>query len=306
MKVLITDMVDPLLIEGLTELGYQPDYQPNINLYDVAECIHNYVGIIVTTKIALDSALIQRAEKLKFIARLGSGTDHIDTEAALTKNIRLITTPEANAGSVGEHAVGMIIHLLHNFSTSHDAVKRGIFDSNSFRVQELSELTVGIIGYGNTGSAFAKRLQGFDTEVIGFGKYRDSFDQYCKKVSLQELQKRAHILGIHLPLTKETRNLITASYLSRFERLWFVINTSRGNILNLHAVLDMVNKESLQGAGLDVIDNEEVETYTQEEKEFYHLLSIHPRILITPHIAGKSHSTRKQHAKILLKKLKSF
>jgi D-3-phosphoglycerate dehydrogenase len=303
MKVLITDVVDGYMLEGLRKLGYATDYLPDITQVEVADRISHYEGIIITSKISIDRLIIERSRQLKFIARLGSGMDHVDQEAAKAKGIRLITTPEANAGSVGEHAVGMLISLMHHFYDSYDDVRKGFFASEPYRVHELSGITVGILGYGHTGPEFAKRLQGFGVRVIGYDKYRNTFDQYCEKVSLQELQQLSVALSVHLPLTAETRNMVDVPFLKECSNVQYIINTSRGNIINLHALLQWLDEQGTRAASLDVLDNEHLDTYTEDEKTFYKRLINHKRIFITPHIAGKSHSTRFQHAKLLLEKL---
>jgi D-3-phosphoglycerate dehydrogenase len=247
--------------------------------------------------------LIERARQLKFIARLGSGLDHVDQLAAHEKQIKIITTPEANAGCVGEHAVGMLIAMMHHFNASFDDVKKGFFLSEPHRVFELSGKTIGIMGYGHTGPEFAKRLQGFGVHVIGYDKYRDVFDSYCQKVSLDELQQKSEVLSIHLPLTHETKYMIDEAFLLKCKRLQYIINTSRGYILHLNALLQWVDKQSDRAAALDVLDNEQTGSYSEEEKFLYNRLVHHKRLLITPHIAGKSYSTRFQHAKVFLNKI---
>ncbi len=303
MKVLITDLVDTILLDGLHQLGYETDYLPNITQQEVESVIQEYYGLIITTKISLERQLIEQAGQLRFVARLGSGLDHVDQIAAKERDIKILTTPEANAGSVGEHAVGMLISMMHNFASSNEDVKKGIYQSEPHRVFELSGKTIGIIGYGNTGPEFAKRLQGFGVRVIGYDKYRTVFDAYCEKVLLEDLQQESDILSIHLPLTDETNNMINEAFLSKCKRLRYIINTSRGHILNLNALLQWLDEESNRATFIDVLDNEKTETYTDNEKFLYQRLVQQKNLFITPHIAGKSHSTRFQHAKVLLHKI---
>ncbi len=303
MKVLITDTVDESLIDGLRAAGYACDYNKDIRQEELLDIISEYAGVIITTKISIDKAHLLRATQLQFIARLGSGLDHVDTAFAKTKGIAIYSSPEANAGSVGEHAVGMLISMMHQFQPSFEDIKQGHFRSEPHRVNELCGKTIGILGYGNTGPAFAKRLQGFDLNVIGYDKYRVAFDTYCKKVNLQTLQTEAEIVSIHLPLTEETEGMINADFLKQCKKLQYIINTSRGYILNLSDAYKMLEDGVLDGVALDVMDNEQTATYTIEEKNFLHKLSHHPKVIITPHIAGKSHSTRFQHAQVILRKI---
>jgi D-3-phosphoglycerate dehydrogenase len=303
MKVLITDLVDEILIQGLREHGFECDYFPDFKQEELEDVISAYTGIIITTKISIQQKHLDKSTQLKFIARLGSGLDHVDVSYATSKGIQIYTSPEANASCVGEHAVGMMIHMLHHFKTSNADVMQGYFRSEPHRVIELSGLTVGILGYGNTGPAFAKRLQGFDMRVLAYDKYKHILDTYCTQVDLETLQKESDIISIHLPLTHETRDMINMQFMQACQRLHYIINTSRGYILNLIDTLSLLESGKLKGVALDVIDNENIATFTEQEKKIFTALSLHPNVLITPHIAGKSHSSRFQHAKVILKKI---
>lgn len=304
MNILITDVVDSSLIQGLIKLGYRPDYRPDITQAQVLSVIQEYAGIIITTKIALDRSTIEKAVNLKFIARLGSGLDHVDCSMAMNRGIKLYSTPEANSGAVGEHAIGMLIQMLHHFTDSNIDVKKGNFRSDPFRVTEVEGLTIGILGYGHTGPALAKRLQGFDANLIAYDKYRAQGDGFCKLVSLEDLMAQSDVLSIHLPLTDETQGVINYAFLSACSRLRYIINTSRGYILDIRDLLRWTDESESRWASLDVLDQEEPTLFTAEEKSMFQRLVHHPRIFITPHIAGKSHSTRLKHARVLLKKLK--
>lgn len=303
MKVLITDVVDESLIQGLNAAGYCCDYRKDIKPEEISNIIAEYTGIIITTKIALPRNLLSEASQLKFIARLGSGLDHVDVEYAREKGMAIYTSPEANAGSVGEHAVGMLISMMHNFKKSYEDVCLGNFRSEPYRVHELRGMTIGIMGYGHTGPAFARRLRGFDVQVIGYDKYRENFDMFCTKVDLHTLQAQAEVLSIHLPLTDETRYMIDKSFLKACKKLRYLINTSRGHILDLQAMLELLDEKHLQAAALDVLDNENINSFNETEKKLFERLVQHPDVFITPHIAGKSHSTRFQHAQVILSKI---
>ncbi len=302
--VLITDLVDDLLINGLMENGYNVDYKKDITQSEVDKIISEYAGIIITTKIGLTFDVIGRATKLKWIARAGSGLDHVDIEAASNRNIICITSPEGNAGSVGEHCVGMLLSMLRRIPEANTATKRITWLTDTYRVTELEGLTIGIIGYGHTGPAFAKRLQGFDIDVIAYDKYKAQFDDsYAVKVSLNELFDKADVVSIHLPLTIETKNMIDTSFINRFNKNIYIINTSRGNIVSNDVLLVALNSGKILYAAVDVVDNEDFEMLTTNAFQAQSTLFSHPHLIVTPHVAGKSNLTRQHHAEVLLRKI---
>ena len=303
-KVLVTDLVDHVLINGLVEAGYAVDYEKDIAQAEVDSIIQHYTGIVITTKIGLSANNIHQAVNSKWIARAGSGLDHVDVGEAIKRNIACITSPEGNAGSVGEHAVMMLLSMLRRFHQADSDTKQYRWNTDEFRVRELDGMTIGILGYGNTGPAFAKRLQGFNVNVIAHDKYKLTFDDdYAKWVELEALCHQADVLSIHLPLTGETRNMIDNAFLARFSKRVLLINTSRGNLLPVQVLAEALENGLVEAAAVDVLDNESFETHTPPETELYKRLLAHPGLLVTPHVAGKSSATRRRHAETLLAKI---
>jgi D-3-phosphoglycerate dehydrogenase / 2-oxoglutarate reductase len=303
-KVLITDLVDNLLVNGLVEAGMDVDYHKDITQLEVNNIIHEYSGIVITTKIGLTEDVIAKAENLKWIARAGSGMDHVDVKAATEKRIACIVSPEGNAGSVGEHCVALLLSMLRQIPEANSSTKAFTWQTDKYRVTELAGLTIGIIGYGHTGPAFAKRLQGFDVKVIAYDKYKMQFeDSFATKVEMEELFERSDALSIHLPLTVETRNMIDTAFINRFKNNIYFINTSRGHIAPNRTLIDALNSGKIKQAAIDVVDNEDFDLLTPKEQSVQRELLAHPSLIATPHVAGKSSITRKRHAEVLLAKI---
>lgn len=303
-KVLITDLVDDVLINGLVEAGYAVDYKKDITQKEVDATIQHYTGIVITTKISLNATTLHQAVSLKWIARAGSGLDHVDINETSKRNIVCITSPEGNSGSVGEHCVMMLLGMLRRVAEANNNTKQYNWNTDEFRVKELDGMTIGILGYGHTGPEFAKRLQGFNVNVIAHDKYKSTFnDTYAKRVELEELFHQVDVLSIHLPLTHETRNMIDVRFLKQFKKRIYIINTSRGNILPVRVLADGLENGLVEAAAVDVLDNESFDTHSHDEAALYQRLFQHPKLLITPHVAGKSSATRKRHAETLLSKI---
>lgn len=303
-KVLITDVSHPFLIEGLEKTGYEIIYHPDISHQQTEQMINELEGIVVTTKIVLDRAILEKAVNLKFIARAGSGMENIDVAFAAERNIQCISSPEGNCNSVAEHAIGFLISLYHHIPRSFNEIRRGEWNIEQNRVSELGGQTVGIIGYGNTGSAFAKKLSVFGVTVLAYDKYRKNFsDDYAKESSMQEIFTNADVLSLHVPLTQETEYLVNEKFLNRFNKPIRLINTARGKVVNTMNLLSAIKSEKVIGAALDVLENEKVQTYSTEERTLLNDLIHSGEVIITPHIAGKSFESRKRFAEVLLKKI---
>jgi len=303
-KILITDIADPFLQESLISKDFSVDYIPGVSQAEVENIIPQYEGIIITTKISLTSSIIEKAPNLKFIARAGSGMDHVDVTFARSKGIHCITSAEANAGSVGEHCVAMLLSIMHNIVEANDSVKKYAWETDKFRVNELDGKTIGIIGYGHTGPAFAQRIKPFGVKVLAYDKYRKNFsDGVAEESTMQQIFEQADVFSIHLPLTNETRNMIDLSFLQSFHKKIILLNTSRGFILNLSDLLAAIDKKIVSRAALDVVDNEIFSSHSNVERDFYKKLFNRPEILFTPHIAGKSLQTRLSHAKVLSQRI---
>jgi D-3-phosphoglycerate dehydrogenase len=302
--VLITAKVNPYLVNELESKGYTVSYQPAITYDEVLEQVKDIEGLIVTTRIKVDKAVLDNAAKLKWIGRLGSGMELIDVKYAESKGITCVSSPEGNADTVGEQVVGMLVCLMHNILKSNLQLREGIWERDGNRAWELGGRTVGIIGYGNTGSAVAKRLRGFEVNIIAYDKYKTNYGtSEVKEVSLQDIFEQAEIVTTHLPLTDETFHMVNEQFLQSFAKPIYYINASRGKVVDTPALVAALDKGLVKGACLDVLENEKLSAYTPAEQAMFTKLLTAPNVVMTPHIAGYSHEATIKMAQIVLRKL---
>ncbi len=305
-RVLITDDVHPLLLDGLAHRNYISDYLPNIRQGECLEIIHHYQGLIINSKIRADQDLLQRASQLKWIARLGSGMEIIDLPAAQAKGIFVFNSPEGNRQAVAEHALAMLLALLRNIPRANHQLKALVWQREPNRGTELSGKTVGIIGYGHTGSRFAKVLEGLDVNILIFDKYKQlctSHRRFEFVKNVENIQRLADVISIHLPLTQETLYMVDYSFLEKCKTGCILINTSRGKICKTDDLIRALHRGKLGGACLDVFENENPEQFSPQEKKQFEQLMAMENIVVTPHIAGWTHQSKEKIARVVLEKL---
>ncbi|HMI79594.1 MAG TPA: NAD(P)-dependent oxidoreductase [Ferruginibacter sp.] len=302
--VIITAKVHASFTEALQKKGYTVLYLPRVSYNELLEIIERAEGIIVTTRITIDKQVLDKAAKLKWIGRMGSGMELIDVGYAKTKGITCVSSPEGNRNSVAEHALGMLLNLLHRISSSFEEIKEGKWIREENRGIELTNKTVALIGYGNTGSSFARLLSSFNVTVLAYDKYKFDFGgNYIKEANMEQICRYADIVSFHLPLTDETRYMANEAFFSALQQKPYIINTSRGAIVKTPALIHALRQNIIAGAALDVLENEKMDSFSPKEKEEMNFLTCQPNVLLTPHIAGYSTEAFYKMGTVIIEKL---
>ncbi len=308
MKILHLDTNHPLLINQLNDLGYTNDEDYTSSKQEIEAKIHNYDGFIIRSRFKIDKHFLDKATNLKFIGRVGAGLENIDCDYAASKNIELIAAPEGNRNAVGEHSLGMLLSLFNKLNKADKEVSNGKWLREENRGVELDGKTVGLIGYGNMGKSFAKKLRGFDVEVICYDIKPNVGDNNCKQVSLSELQEKSNILSLHTPQTELTKNMINADFIDKFKKPFWLINTARGTSVNTKELVEALKTKKVLGAGLDVLEYEKssFENLFSDDKmpkAFKYLINAE-NVILSPHVAGWTIESKEKLAQTIVDKIK--
>jgi len=305
-RVLFIDSVHPLVRELLSEAGFVCDFFPDFKRSDFLAIVDQYAGIIIRSKIAIDIELINCATRLKFIGRLGAGMENIDVGYAESRGIRCLNSPEGNRDAVGEHTLGLLLSLLNHIGRADRQVRNGIWLREENRGTEIKGKTVGIIGYGNMGSAFAARLQGFGAQVISWDKYKTNYtDGNTRETSLEKLFELTDILSLHVPLTEETTWMADDAFFQQFKKNIWLINTARGKVVRTSDLVKNLESGKVLGAALDVLEYEDssFETISGSMPPELAYLAGSDRVVLTPHIAGWTRESNEKLARVLVGKI---
>ena len=311
MKILLLDSNHPLITEQLLAKGFILEEDFTSSYDEVLQKINQYDGIIIRSRIPLDKNFLENAQNLKFIARVGAGMENIDLETAKNLGISLINSPEGNRDAVAEHVVAMLLILMNRLFIASEEVKNGVWKREENRGDELLGKTFGIIGYGNMGKATAKRLSGFGVEVIFYDILPNLEDEFAKQVSLQELQERADILSLHIPLDASTKYLVDENFISKMKKNFYLVNTARGKNVKTSALVDALKSGKVKAAALDVLEYEKSSfenldisaSLSARNKEDLQFLLESNQVIVTPHIAGWTHQSKKKLAQFIVDKI---
>lgn len=308
MRILHLDTNHPLIIDQFSDLGFENHEDYTSSRTEIEEKVHNYDGIVIRSRFSIDKSFLDKAINLKFIGRVGAGLENIDCVYATSKGIELIAAPEGNRNAVGEHALGMLLSLFNKLNQGHKEIKEGKWLREENRGVELDGKTVGIIGYGNMGKAFARKLRGFDVEVIFHDLLTGIEDENAQQVSLSELQKRADVLSLHTPQTELTIGMINEGFIQAFEKPFWFINTARGKSVITKDLVSAIKSGKILGAGLDVLEYEKssFETLFSSDlpEEFQYLIKAE-NVLLSPHVAGWTVESKVKLAQTIVDKVKA-
>lgn len=309
MKILHLDTNHPLLINQLNGLGFINDEDYTSSKEKVEDKIHNYDGFIIRSRFSIDKSFLEKATKLKFIGRVGAGLENIDCEYAASKNIELIAAPEGNRNAVGEHTLGMLLSLFNKLNKADKEVRNGKWLREENRGIELDGKTIGLIGYGNMGKSFAKKLRGFTVDVLCYDLKPGIGDKNCKQVSLQELQEKSDVLSLHTPQTQLTKNMVNSYFINSFKKDFWLLNTARGTSVVTKDLVTALKTGKILGAGLDVLEYEKAsfENLFSDNKmpEAFQYLIHAENVILSPHVAGWTIESNQKLAQTIVDKIKA-
>lgn len=307
MRVLHLDVNHPLLMEGLAALGYTNEENYSASKTEIEKVIANYDGIIIRSRFTIDAQFLDKATNLKFIGRVGAGLENIDTVYAKEKGIFLAAAPEGNRNAVGEHTLGMLLSLFNKLHTAHFEVVKGKWDREGNRGVELDGKTVGIIGYGNMGKAFAQKLKGFKVEVICYDIKGGVGDDCARQVGIMEFQQRADVVSLHVPQTELTTNMVDSDFIAGFHKPFWLLNTARGKCVATQDLVAGLKDGKVLGAGLDVLEYEDTSFANKlgDTHEALQFLKKAHNVILTPHVAGWTRESKEKLAQTIVDKIKA-
>lgn len=308
MRILHLDTNHPLLIRELQTLGFINDEDYTASKDDIEKKIHNYDGIIIRSRFKIDTQFLDAAKNLKFIGRVGAGLENIDIPYAESKGIKLIAAPEGNRNAVGEHSLGMLLSLFNKLNKADKEVRQGLWLREANRGIELDGKTVGLIGYGNMGKAFARKLRGFEVTVLCYDIKDNVGDENAIQVSLEELQERSNVLSLHVPETPLTINMVNSDFINAFKNPFWLINTARGKSVVTEDLVTALDSGKILGAGLDVLEYEKSSfenLFSNELPDAFKYLISAENVLLSPHVAGWTVESKEKLAQTIVDKIKA-
>ncbi len=309
-SILIIDDAHQTMLAKFANAGFSVTHNEHMTIDEVHACIHKYQAVVVRSKIIADKTFFDKAHNLRCIGRVGAGMETIDIPYAQSKGIVCFNSPEGNRDAVGEQTIGVLLALMNNILKADREVRNLVWEREGNRGIELKGRTVGIIGYGNMGGAFAKKLQGFECTVIAYDKYKTNYsDQYVTEVSLTELQQRADVISFHVPQTAETEYMCNKSFIDACSKPFILLNTARGKVVNTHDVVEAMKANKIIAAGLDVLEYESYNFQnflTDTMPEPFNYLTSSPRVILTPHIAGWTVESKEKLSSVLADKIVAF
>jgi len=306
MKILHLDQNHALLIEQLDLLGFTNDTDYTSSKQAIEGMISEYDGLIIRSRFKIDKTFLNCAKNLKFIGRVGAGLENIDCDYATQKGVKLIAAPEGNSNAVGEHSLAMLLALFNKLNKADSEVRRGLWQREENRGLELDGKTIGLIGYGNMGNAFSKKLRGFDVEVLCYDIKSDVGNDNATQVSLQELQEKVDVLSLHTPETPLTINMVDASFIAGFKKSFWLINTARGKSVVTKDLVNALKSGKILGAGLDVLEYEKSSfenLFTSKIPEVFTYLMASENVILTPHVAGWTIESKEKLAQTIVDKI---
>ena len=308
MKILHLDTNHPILIEQLNSLGFTNDEDYTSSKAEIIAKIHLYDGLIIRSRFSIDASFLEKGKNLKFIGRVGAGLENIDCSYTKNNGITLIAAPEGNRNAVGEHTLGMLLSLFNKLNKANGEIKKGQWLREENRGVELDGKTVGVIGYGNMGKSFAKKLRGFNVEVLCYDLKPNVSDDCCKQVSLREFQQKVDVLSLHTPQTELTRNMVNTNFIQSFKKNFWLLNTARGTSVVTKDLVIALKSGKILGAGLDVLEYEKASfenLFTNDKipKAFQYLINSN-NVLLSPHVAGWTIESKEKLAQTIVDKIK--